>query len=74
MVNYQELIVLLITGIAFAVAGFKIYRKYTDPLKGCSGCASDCSGCQLQDLKKEIEEKKKEKEMNDAIEIKQVEA
>lgn len=74
MVNYQELIVLLITGIAFAVAGFKIYRKFTDPLKGCSGCASDCSGCQLQDLKKEIEEKRKEKELNDAIEIKQVEA
>ena len=74
MVNYQELIVLLITGIAFAVAGFKIYRKFTDPLKGCSGCASDCSGCQLQDLKKEIEEKRKEKELNDAIEIKQAEA
>lgn len=74
MVNYQELIVLLITGIAFAVAGIKIYRKFTDPLKGCSGCASDCAGCQLQDLKKEIEENKKKKESPEVIKINQLKA
>lgn len=62
MEAYQEIIVLIIIGIAFAVAGYRIYRKFTAPLSGCEGCASDCSGCQLQDLKKEIEENKKKKE------------
>jgi hypothetical protein len=74
MAEYQELVVLAITGIAFAVAGVKIYRKFTDPLKGCSGCASDCSGCQLQDLKKEIEDNKKKKESAETIKISQLKA
>ncbi|PKP45844.1 MAG: hypothetical protein CVT94_16640 [Bacteroidetes bacterium HGW-Bacteroidetes-11] len=74
MAEYQELVVLVITGIAFAVAGVKIYRKFTDPLKGCSGCASDCSGCQLQDLKKEIEENKKKKDSAETIKISQLKA
>ncbi len=58
----QEIIVLFIVGIAASIAGYKLYRKFTNPLSGCSGCASDCSGCQLQDLKWEIEEKKRLKE------------
>jgi hypothetical protein len=62
MAEYQEIIVLVIIVLAFAYAGFKIYRSFTNPLKGCSGCESDCSGCQLQDLKKQIEENKKQKE------------
>lgn len=62
MEQYQEIIVLIIVGIAASIAGYKLYRKFTNPLGGCSGCASDCSGCQLQDLKKEIEEKKRLKE------------
>ncbi len=61
MAEYQEIIVLVIIVLAFAFAGFKIYRSLTNPLKGCSGCESDCSGCQLQDLKKQIEENKKNK-------------
>lgn len=73
MENYQEIIVLLITGAAFALAGYKLYRKFTDPLKGCNGCASDCSGCQLQDLKKEIEENRRKKEADQAINSRQVE-
>lgn len=62
MEQYQEIFVLIIVGIAASIAGYKLYRKFTNPLSGCSGCASDCSGCQLQDLKKEIEEKKRLKE------------
>ncbi|MHC1773903.1 MAG: hypothetical protein AB9834_00685 [Lentimicrobium sp.] len=41
--------------MAVFFAGYKVYKHLSNPLKGCSGCASDCSGCQLQDLKKEIE-------------------
>lgn len=61
MENYQEILVLIIVGVAFSIAGVKIYRHLTNPLKGCDGCDSDCSGCRLQDLKKEIEANKKKK-------------
>jgi hypothetical protein len=57
----QELLVLAIVLAALCVAGYKIYRQLVNPLKGCSGCASDCSGCQLQDLKKQIDENKNRK-------------
>lgn len=59
MENFQEIIVLIIVGVAFSIAGYKIYSHLANPLKGCDNCSSDCSGCQLQDLKKEIEENKK---------------
>ncbi|MFH1121034.1 MAG: FeoB-associated Cys-rich membrane protein [Bacteroidota bacterium] len=61
MNNFQEIIVLIIVTAAFSIAGYKLYRHFTNPLKGCSGCTSDCSGCQLLDLKKEIEEMHKKK-------------
>lgn len=61
MNDYQEIIVLVIVGVAVAIASFKLYKQFANPLKGCSGCASDCSGCQLHDLKKEIEMNKKKK-------------
>jgi len=61
MGNYQEILVLIIVGLAISVAGYKIFRHLTNPLKGCDGCGSECSGCQLQDLKKEIEENKNRK-------------
>lgn len=73
MENYQELIVLLITGSAFALAGYKLYRKFTNPFKGCDSCASDCSGCQLQELKKEIEENRRKKETRQPISSRQAE-
>lgn len=62
MVGYQEIIVIVIIAAAFIYAGIKIYRSFTNPLKGCTGCESDCSGCELVDLKKEIEENKRKKE------------
>lgn len=65
MEQYQEIIALIIVGIAASIGGYKLYRKFTNPLSGCSGCASDCSGCQLQDLKREIEENKRRKETRD---------
>ncbi|PKP00630.1 MAG: FeoB-associated Cys-rich membrane protein [Bacteroidetes bacterium HGW-Bacteroidetes-9] len=61
MNNFQEIIVLIIVAVAFSVAGYKLYKHFTNPLGGCSGCESDCSGCELQDLKKEIEENKRRK-------------
>lgn len=62
MAEYQNIIVIAIIAVALIYAGFKIYRAFTNPLKGCSGCESDCSGCELVDLKKEIEENKRKKE------------
>ena len=62
MAEYQNIIVIAIIAVALIYAGFKIYRAFTDPLKGCSGCESDCSGCELVDLKKEIEENKRKKD------------
>ena len=62
MAEYQNIIVIVIIAVALIVAGLKIYRSFTHPLDGCSGCESDCSGCDLQDLKKEIEDNKRKKE------------
>lgn len=62
MAEYQNIIVIAIIAVAFIYAGIKIYRTFTNPLRGCSGCESECSGCQLQDLKKEFEENKRKKE------------
>ena len=56
---------IIITVIVVAVAlGFGIYRtvrSLRNPLRGCDGCEKNCSGCSLEDLKKEIEEKKAKK-------------
>ena len=67
MAGFQEIIVIVIIAVAFIYAGIKIYRTFTNPLQGCSGCESDCSGCQLLDLKKEIEENKRKKEADATI-------
>ncbi|MEI6899970.1 MAG: hypothetical protein WCL00_08830 [Bacteroidota bacterium] len=52
----------IITGsIVILVIGITLYRVigyFRNPLKGCSGCSSNCGTCALEDLKKEIEEKK----------------
>ncbi|MBK6345336.1 MAG: hypothetical protein IPN08_16235 [Bacteroidales bacterium] len=61
MENYQEISVYIILAGTFLIAGYKLYKKLTSPVKGCNGCESDCSGCKLQDLKKEIEENKGKK-------------
>lgn len=55
----QEIIVYLIIGVAFAIAGYKIFMTLTSRKSGCSGCASDCSGCSVMELKKNIDEAKK---------------
>ena len=62
MAEYQNIIVIIIIAGAFIYAGIRIYRTFTNPLKGCSGCESDCSVCELVDLKKEIEDNKRKKE------------
>ncbi|MCK9618853.1 MAG: FeoB-associated Cys-rich membrane protein [Lentimicrobiaceae bacterium] len=53
----QTVIAIVIIAGAFAIAGIRLYKKVTNPLKGCDGCAGDCNGCSLYDLKKEIEAK-----------------
>lgn len=55
----EEIIVYLIIGVAFAIAAYKIFMTLTSRKSGCDGCASDCSGCSVMELKKNIEEAKK---------------
>ena len=55
----------IITGlIVFLVLGVTLYRivdYFRNPLKGCEGCSSHCNTCSLEELKKEIEEKKEQR-------------
>jgi hypothetical protein len=53
--------IILTVLIVLTALGFGIYltvRSLRNPLRGCNGCEKNCTGCSLEDLKKEIEEKK----------------
>lgn len=54
----QVIITIIIVAIAIGVAIYRMVRYLRHPLRGCDGCEKNCSGCSLEDLKKEIEEKK----------------
>lgn len=43
---------------ALAVTGYRLVRYFTNPLRKCDGCSSGCGGCSLEELKREIAEKK----------------
>jgi hypothetical protein len=57
----QVIITIIIVAIAIGVAIYRMVRYLRHPLRGCDGCEKNCSGCSLEDLKKEIEEKKVKK-------------
>ena len=53
--------IILTVIIVAAALGFVIYRTVRalrNPLRGCEDCEKNCLGCSLEDLKKEMEEKK----------------
>ena len=54
----QIILTFLIVGTAIGITLFKVVTYFTDPLRGCSGCSSGCGGCSLEELKKELEQKK----------------
>lgn len=67
MINIEEILVFSIVALAFLIAGRKLYMTLKGKKSGCEGCASDCSGCSLVDLKKNIEEAKSRKKINEDI-------
>jgi hypothetical protein len=55
---FQIILTVIIVAAALGVAIYRMVRYLRHPLRGCDGCEKNCSGCSLEDLKKEIEEKK----------------
>ncbi len=55
----QEIIVIVIIAAAAGVVLYRLVGYLLHPLSKCESCAMSCSGCSLEDLKKEIQEKKK---------------
>jgi large-conductance mechanosensitive channel len=57
----QNIITFIIVGFVVFLAIKRLVRYLKNPLKGCDGCDQHCQVCSLEELKKEIEEKKKNK-------------
>lgn len=62
MENIQNLLVYIIIGIAFFVAGYSLVKTLIGKKSGCDGCVSDCSGCSVIELKKNMEKAKSKNE------------
>lgn len=60
--DFQNILVYLIIGIAFFAAGYSLIKTLTGKKSGCDGCSSDCSGCSVIEMKKNIEKAKQKKE------------
>lgn len=69
MFETQEIIAVAIIVLAFAFAGYKLYRGMQNPTSGCASCESDCSGCQIADLKEQIEKKQLEKQQESRMSL-----
>ena len=54
----QSTITIIIVFAAAIVAMIRFIRFFTNPLKKCGGCSQNCGGCSLEELMREIEEKK----------------
>jgi hypothetical protein len=55
---FQLIVTVIIVTAALGFAIYRTVRSLRNPLRGCDDCEKNCSGCSLEDLKKEIEEKK----------------
>jgi len=49
-------ILIIVTALSFAI--WKAIRYFRNPLRECENCDLSCNGCSLEELKKEIEQKK----------------
>ncbi|MCX6248088.1 MAG: hypothetical protein NTW10_10160 [Bacteroidetes bacterium] len=61
---FQILLTVIIVACALGIAIYRTVRYLQNPIRGCDGCDKNCGGCSLEDLKREIDEKKKEKDGN----------
>jgi hypothetical protein len=57
--SFQFVLTVLIVAAALGIAVYRTVTYLRNPIRGCDGCDKSCGGCSLEDLKKEIEEKKK---------------
>lgn len=56
----QEILTYIIIFISIFVAFYRIYQVFLKPKHdGCNGCSSNCKGCSLNNLKNEIEIRRK---------------
>ena len=55
----QIILTVFIVTAATIYAVYRIVKYLKNPLHECEGCSINCSGCSLEELKKQIEEKKK---------------
>jgi len=55
---FQLIVTVIIVAAALGFGIYRTVRSLRNPLRGCDSCEKNCSGCSLEDLKKEIEEKK----------------
>jgi hypothetical protein len=55
---FQIILTVIIVAAALGFAIYRTVRSLRNPLRACEGCEKNCGGCSLEDLKKEIEEKK----------------
>lgn len=56
---FQVILAVIIVIIAISVAIYRIVKYLKNPLHECDGCDLSCGGCSLEDLKKEMESKRK---------------
>ena len=55
---FQIILTVIIVAAALGFAVYRTVRSLQNPLRGCEDCEKNCTGCALEDLKKEMEEKK----------------
>lgn len=55
---FQIILTILIVAAALGFGIYRTVRSLKEPLRGCDGCDKNCGGCSLEELKKELEEKK----------------
>jgi hypothetical protein len=55
----QVILAVIIVFVAISVAVYRIVKQLKNPLHECDDCSLGCAGCSLEELKKQIEEKRK---------------
>ena len=50
-------IIIVLAALSFAI--YRLVRYFKNPLHDCEDCDLGCAGCSLEELKREMEEKRK---------------
>jgi hypothetical protein len=56
---WQIIITVIIVIMAISVAVYRLVKYFKNPLHECEDCELGCGGCSLEELKKQIEAKRK---------------